>query len=116
MVNIYEPEFDEPRDAEGFMARRARLGYQLATERLGLSLWELPAGQAAYPFHYHLAEEELVIVVSGQPTLRTTSGWRELREGEVVSFPRGTEGAHQLVNRTTGPVTFLAVSTHGDPD
>ena len=30
---------------------------------LGLSLWELPPGEAAYPYHYHLAEEELVFVL-----------------------------------------------------
>src|SRR4051812_25058999 len=106
MVNVYEPEFDEPRDAEGFAARRARLGYQLATERLGVSLWELPPGQAAYPLHYHLSEEELVIVLSGQPTLRTSDGSRELREGELVSFPRGPDGAHQLFNPTSSTVTF----------
>jgi hypothetical protein len=38
MVNVYDPHFDEPREHEGFRARRARLGHQLATERLGLRL------------------------------------------------------------------------------
>ena len=27
MVNVYDPHFDEPREHEGFRARRARLGY-----------------------------------------------------------------------------------------
>jgi uncharacterized cupin superfamily protein len=116
VVNIYRPEFDEPREAAGFNARRARLGYQLATERLGVSLWELPPGQAAYPFHYHLAEEELLIVLNGQPTLRMTDESRELREGDVISFPRGPIGAHQLINRTSSTITFLAFSTNGEPD
>ena len=114
--NINHPEFDEPREHEGFSARRARLGHQLGSERVGASLWELPAGQAAYPYHYHLAEEEMVIVLTGAPTLRTPDGWRELEEGEVVDFPRGEHGAHQLVNRSEETVRFVAVSTHGDPD
>jgi uncharacterized cupin superfamily protein len=114
--NINHPEFDEPREHEGFGARRARLGHQLGSERVGASLWELPAGQAAYPYHYHLAEEEMVIVLSGTPALRTPDGWRVLDEGEVVDFPRGQHGAHQLVNRGEETVRFLAVSTHGDPD
>ena len=59
MANIHEPEFVERREQPGFRATRARLGYQLETERLGVSLWELPSGEAAYPFHYHLSEEEL---------------------------------------------------------
>jgi hypothetical protein len=55
MVNIYDPHFDEPREHDGFRARRARLGHQLAIERVGLSLWELESGQAADPCHFHLA-------------------------------------------------------------
>jgi uncharacterized cupin superfamily protein len=114
--NINEPRFDEPRDRDGFRAQRARLGYQLGSERLGASLWEVPRGQAAYPYHYHLTEEEMVIVLSGTPSLRTPDGWRNLAEGEVCSFPRGERGAHQFVNRSEYPVRLLAISTHGDPD
>ena len=48
-VNFQTPEFDLVRDRDGFRAKRARLGDQAGSERLGLSLWELPPGQAAYP-------------------------------------------------------------------
>jgi len=116
MPNIYEPEFDEPREHPGFRARRARIGRQAGGERLGLSLWELPAGQAAYPYHYHLGEEELVVVLEGRPSLRTPDARRELAPGEVVAFLRGEDGAHQLVNETEETIRFLAISTSGDPD
>jgi uncharacterized cupin superfamily protein len=116
LPNLDDPQFDEQRDRDGFRARRARIGHQLGTERLGISQWELPPGQAAYPYHLHLAEEELLIVLSGTPALRTPDGWRNLAEGEVVSFPRGEAGAHQIVNRTDATVRFVAISTHGDPD
>ncbi len=116
MVNIEHPQYDEPRDGEGFSCSRARISRQAGAERLGVSLWEVPPGQAAYPYHAHLTEEELVIVLEGSPSLRTPAGWRELEQGEVVSFLRGEEGAHQIVNRTDDPVRFLAFSTNGDPD
>jgi uncharacterized cupin superfamily protein len=116
MVNIEEPQFDEPREGEGFTCMRARLGRQAGAERLGLSLWEVPPGQAAYPYHAHLTEEELVVVLEGRPSLRTPDGWRDLTRGEVVCFPRGEEGAHQIVNRSEDPIRFLAFSTSGDPD
>jgi uncharacterized cupin superfamily protein len=116
MPNINEPEFDEPREHPGFRCRRARVSRQAGSERLGLSLWELPAGEAAYPYHHHLTEEELVVVLHGRPSLRTPAGWRELQDGEVVTFPRGERGAHQLVNRTDDTVRFLAFSTSGEPD
>lgn len=116
MPNINDPVFDEPRDHPGFRCLRARLSRQAGSDRLGLSLWELPAGEAAYPYHYHLAEEELLVVLSGRPSLRTPDGWRELREGEVAPFLRGERGAHQIVNRTEATVRFLTFSTNGEPD
>ncbi len=116
MANIYDPEFDEPRESDGFRARRARIGHQLQTEGVGISLWEIPSGEKAYPYHFHLAEEEVLVVLDGEPTLRTEGGMRQLRRGEVVRFPRGEEGAHQLANEGAETVRLLAISTHGTPD
>jgi len=114
--NIDDPLYDELREEEGFRARRARLGRQAGAERLGLSMWELPPGQAAFPYHFHYTEEELVIVLEGAPALRTPEGTRTLRPGEVVSFPRGEAGGHQLANATEETVRFLSISTSGEPD
>jgi uncharacterized cupin superfamily protein len=114
-VNIHRPVFDEPREYEGFSCLRARLGRQLGSQKIGLSLFELPPGQAAYPYHWHVAEEELIIVVAGRPHLRTPDGWRELESGDAVAFRVGEDGAHQLVNRTEESVRFLAFSNQ-QPD
>jgi uncharacterized cupin superfamily protein len=114
-ASIARPVFDEPREHPGFTCSRARLGRQAGSERTGLSLWEVPPGEAAYPYHWHVAEEELVVVLAGEPSLRTAAGWRELEEGEVVAFRVGEEGAHQIVNRTGAPVRFLAFSNQ-QPD
>jgi uncharacterized cupin superfamily protein len=114
--NVHGADFDEPREHDGFRARRARIGYALGAERLGISLWELPPGEAAYPYHFHLAEEELLVVLEGRPSLRAPDGWSELCGGDIVSFPRGEHGAHQLLNRTAEVARFIAVSTNGDPD
>lgn len=114
-VNIHDPRFDEPREYEGFHCLRARLGRQAGTEKLGLSLFEVPPGQAAYPYHWHVAEEELIIVLEGRPSLRTPEGWRDLDPGEVLAFRVGQAGAHQLVNRTSKTIRFLAFSNQ-QPD
>lgn len=116
MPNIYRPEFEDGERPEGFRSRRARIGYQLGSELLGCSLWELPPGEAAYPYHFHYSDEEVAIVLKGRPTLRTPEGERELEEGEVVHFPLGEDGAHQISNGTDETVTFVAISSHGRPD
>lgn len=114
-ASIKDPVFDESREHPGFVCRRARLGRQAGSERTGLSMWELPAGERAYPYHWHLAEEELVVVLSGRPSLRTPDGWRELEEGEVVAFPVGERGAHEIANRSDEAVRFLSFSNQ-QPD
>jgi uncharacterized cupin superfamily protein len=116
MANIYRPRFEEAERPDGFRARRARIGYELGSELIGCSVWELPPGEAAYPYHFHYSDEELIVVVQGLPSLRTPEGWRELEEGEALRFPVGEEGAHQIVNRSEETVTFLAISSHGRPD
>lgn len=116
MPNIHEPDFEETGERPGFSGRRARLGHQAGAERLGASLYELPPGNAPFPLHYHLGNEELLIVLGGRPSLRTLEGERELAEGEVVAFPRGEAGAHQVINRTAEPVRVLIVSEMNAPE
>jgi len=116
MANLFDPEFDEESSRPGFGWKRARLGRQAGGERLGASLYELPPGQASFPYHAHFANEEMLVVVSGRPSLRTEEGWRELPPGEIVSFPVGRDGAHQIANRTEEPVRVLLVSEMNAPE
>jgi uncharacterized cupin superfamily protein len=116
MANLFEPEWDGDSERSGFTYRRAKLGGQAGGERLGASLYEIPPGQATFPFHAHFANEELLIVVEGRPSLRTPAGWRELDQGEVVSFKVGHDGAHQVMNRSEEPARVLVVSEMNAPE
>src|SRR5207244_2816769 len=84
--NVYSSELQETEDY-----RFARLGEAADGEQLGMSLYELAPGQGMV-FHYHVQREELMIVLSGQLSLRTGDGWASLPEGEVVGFRRGERG------------------------
>lgn len=114
--NIFDPQFEYGERPDGFRSRRARIGYELGSELVGISVFELPPGEAAYPYHFHYADEEVVIVLEGRPTLRDPDGTRELEPGEAVRFPLGEHGAHQLRNDTAERVRFLALSSSGRPD
>jgi uncharacterized cupin superfamily protein len=115
-ANFFHPEFEGSTDRPGFSGRRAQLGCQAGAQRLGASLFELESGSAPFPLHYHLGNEELLIVLGGRPSLRTAGGERLLDEGEIVAFPRGESGAHQVVNRSDEPVRVLIVSEMNAPD
>jgi uncharacterized cupin superfamily protein len=114
--NVFEPRFDAEQDEAPFTWRRSRIGRQAGAEQLGASLFELPPGASSFPLHVHHANEELLVVLAGRPTLRTLDGERELSPGEVAAFPTGRRGAHRIDNRSGEPVRFLIVSTMIAPE
>ncbi len=113
--NIYDTG-TEARGLPGYDSLRARVGDAAGSRRLGLSVWDLEPGNAAYPLHFHYVEEELLVVIEGEPMLRDAAGWRRLERGAVVSFLPGPDGIHQLYNDGAQPVRFMAISTSGEPD
>jgi uncharacterized cupin superfamily protein len=82
---------------------------------LGASLYELGPGNFVI-FHFHHGSDELLIVLRGRPTLRTFAGERQLEDGEVVHFPPGPDGAHELRNDTDEPVRYLVAGTRVSPE
>jgi uncharacterized cupin superfamily protein len=117
MPNLFEPSWDAERDDPPFRWRRARLGRQAGARELGASLYELPPGGATFPLHAHFANEELLVVLAGRPTLTGSDGSaRELETGELVACPAGREGAHRLDNKTDEPARVLIVSTMKAPE
>jgi uncharacterized cupin superfamily protein len=116
MANVYEPTWDAERDEPPFRWRRSRIGRQAGARQLGASLFELEPGAATFPLHIHYANEELLVVVAGRPTLETLSGSRALSPGEVVSLPAGRSGAHRVRNDSGEIARVLIVSTMHAPD
>jgi uncharacterized cupin superfamily protein len=116
VANVFDPDWDAEQDRQPFTWRRARLGRQAGCEKLGASLFELPPGRSSFPLHVHHANEELIIVLAGRPTLRTLEGERQLLPGEMVACPTGRRGAHRLDNREQDPARVLIVSTMLAPE
>ena len=111
-ANIRSPEFAwDGDDPEGFRAGTARLGEALGAKETGASVYELPPGQAICPYHYECGEEEWLLVLAGQATLRTPDGLERLEPFDLVCFPRGPEGAHGVRNETAEPARVLMFST-----
>lgn len=77
----------------------------------GMGVYELEPGNASWPYHFEIAEEEWLIVIDGELTLRTPDGESVLRAGDVARFPAGAGGAHAVRNHTDAPVRFAMPST-----
>jgi uncharacterized cupin superfamily protein len=115
-ANILDPELESVDGAPGYGGREAALGAQAGSQRLGASLYEVPPGNSTCPYHWHAANEELLIVLTGTPTLRTPDGERRLTQGEVVSFPVGERGAHKVTAAADEPTRVLIASEMNDPE
>ena len=74
VANVFEPDWDEEYDLPPLRGRYARVGDQAGAQRLGAAVFEVPPGAAASPLHVHHANEEMIVVLAGTPTLRTGDG------------------------------------------
>ena len=81
-----------------------------------LCVYEIPPGKSAYPYHYHLKDEESFHILSGTGTLRTPEGERPVAAGDFLYFPAGPEGAHKLTNTGTEPLIYTDFDVIHDID
>jgi uncharacterized cupin superfamily protein len=109
--NILTGELDAESTRDGFRWRGTRVGDRLGSQRIGASIYELEDGQRTFPYHYHHGVEEWLYVIAGTPTLRAPSGERALREGDIVCFRAGPDGAHTIA----GPGRIMLVSANRQP-
>ena len=111
VFNLLDGELDGVEEKPGYAHRRTAVGKRLGAERLGATIYEAPPGEKLWPYHWEVGCEEFLVVVSGAPTLRTPDGERVLAPGDIVAFPEGEAGAHQLRNDTDEPFRVLIGST-----
>jgi len=105
-----------PQLPDGFRRNSTRVGAQLGAARTGLSVYELPPGQAIGPYHFEDPDEEWLLVVSGKPTLRHPGGEEQLEPWDLVFFPPGPAGAHLVRNTSESPARvsmFSSISAAG---
>jgi uncharacterized cupin superfamily protein len=116
-VNLFDVEvMKDEEDAEGYHLSYVRVGPLIGGRLLGLSVYELPPGQSICPYHYETGEEEWLIVLVGEPTLRVPDGERVLRPWDTVFFPASEDGAHKVTNATDETVRVAMWSNRADPN
>jgi uncharacterized cupin superfamily protein len=98
-IDLSNPVFTyDDSDPEGFRSGMMRVGPGLGASQTGISVYELPPGQAVCPYHYEYGEEEWAMPLDGVVTLRDPDGEHQLAPMQLAFFQRGPEGAHQLRN------------------
>lgn len=107
----YPPPFNEP--VAGRWHRR--LGRHAGLTHLGASHVVLEPGAWSSQRHWHLGEDEFLIMLSGQAVLIEDEGETILHPGDCVAWAAGVTNGHHLVNRSATNCTFICLSA-GDRD
>lgn len=116
----------EPKHAnvhENFEYKKYAVTERKATDHIYAAFYEIPPGKANYPYHYHMANEEVFYIIRGNGTLRTPEGDREITAGDLVVCATGDKSAHKIINTSeTETLVYLdvdaarAVDVCGYPD
>lgn len=84
-------------------------------KRCVVAIYEIPPGKSAFPYHYHVKNEEVYYILSGTGLLKTPEGDKTVCQGEFLYFPANESGAHKLTNTSKSePLTYIDFDTQSD--
>jgi uncharacterized cupin superfamily protein len=87
-----------------------RLGPAGGLTEMGVSHVTLKPGGWSSQRHWHVAEDEFVVILAGEVVLVEDGGETLLRAGDCAAFPKGVPNGHHLQNRSDADCVLLAVS------
>jgi len=114
--NFDEVKFERVERAPLYDTRTGSLSDGTAAKKLGAGVDILEPGKIACPYHYHLAQDEMFVILEGEGTLRVAGERVPVRAGDVVFIPPGPEYPHHLINTGTVPMKYLSISTQERPE
>ena len=88
-----------------------RLGEAGGLTQFGVNLVTLEPGALSSLRHWHLNEDEFVMVTEGECTLVQDAGETVLRTGDCAAFPAGVPDGHHFINRTDRVAQFLVIGS-----
>lgn len=119
VVNIQDVDSfsNRPGDSRRFGATIAPLTGSLGMTDLGAMFVTVEPGRRAFPFHNHLGNDEMFVILEGEGTYRFGDQEYPIKAGDVCSAPRGgPDTAHQIINTSGKLLKYIGVSTLNDPD
>ena len=112
-TNIHEAPFEQK------ASQRDRLPWHmldLSGEHIGVRIEQLSAAATSSAHHFHLFEEEHVLVLDGTATLHLGDATVALCEGDHVWFPAGEATPHHIENTSAAPFKFLVFGERKQDD
>ena len=79
-----------------FGATMRSLGLATGAQKIGCTHYEVEPGRAAFPRHFHCANEESIYVLEGEAMLEIGEARVPVSAGDYATFPIGADSAHKL--------------------
>lgn len=111
VLNWNDAPLVEQRESQHWGGREARLNPSMPPEdgHVGVVRVVLPPGRTYAPFHWHVHEDEIFIVLSGAGLLRYGDQVVDLRAGDCIACPRNSGQGHQIANVSSEDLVYLAI-------
>jgi uncharacterized cupin superfamily protein len=103
--------YPDPYAAEMVGRSSLRVGDAGGLTQFGANIVILAPGAKSSLRHWHLNEDEFVMVSQGEVTLIDDHGETVMGVGECATFPAGDQNGHHFVNQTDTEARFLVVGT-----
>ncbi len=114
--NVADVKLERFERAPLYDTRSGGVSKGTAATKLGAGFDILAPGKQSCPYHYHLAQEEMFVILEGAGTLRVAGERVPIRAGDVVFIPPGPEYPHHILNTGTVPMKYLSISTQEEPE
>jgi uncharacterized cupin superfamily protein len=110
ITNINDLNWESGGNRDKFAFERKWFTPKVGGQKLGCSLYRVPPGKTAFPFHKHFTNEEAIYVLAGKGTIRLEDQEFEVGPGDYIALP--PEGPnHQLINTGVEDLDYLCIST-----
>ena len=86
-----------------------RLAPTAGLKDFGASHVVLKPGAWSAHRHWHVAEDEMVIMIDGEAVLVDNDGEHLMQAGDIAAFPKNDGNGHVLQNRSDRACTFVAI-------
>ena len=119
---VYEPfsskdvPWEDYSHGEKFGLRFQQLGEFGGGSHVGVGIEEIAPGKQSYPVHYHMLEEEHLLILDGELTVQLGEKQYEMSTGDYVCFPAGQKAGHSLINTSDKVCRYLIVGERNNMD
>ena len=102
-----------PEPYASMMGKRSylRLGDAGGLTQFGANITILEPGGLSSMRHWHVHEDEFVMVTEGEVVLVDDHGETVMGVGDCAAFPAGEENGHHFLNRSNAEARFLVIGT-----